>query len=355
MGRSGTSAVARMFASVGFFVGRDEELMEANEANPAGYWENLNVFQVNERILERLGGTWFDPPSEDELLAARGRVGPELRAVFEHLVSEADAAPLVIKDPRIGVMLPVWGEIIDEHLHPVLVIRDPAEIALSLERRDGTPTAFALASWQMHMSKVLHRLQGHVVTVAPYVALLGSTSNAARVLDSAVAHLTSDLAGRMCSYASLTAPDPALHRNDAADADHEQLLSVRQHALWNELAALAPGAQRVAVPESLLDCREVVRSSIRAETKRRAALQREHDLVRALDSERERTQGLEAQLSTERTRMLELSDAMARELTQAQDARAAQAATQRQLDVIISSRSWRYTGPLRRWKRGFPA
>jgi hypothetical protein len=61
MGRSGTSAVTRTFVSAAFFAGRDEDLMEATDANPTGHWENLYIRRVNEMVLDRLGGTWFDP------------------------------------------------------------------------------------------------------------------------------------------------------------------------------------------------------------------------------------------------------------------------------------------------------
>ena len=182
MSRSGTSAVSGMFAMAGFFAGREEDLLEATEANPAGFWENRNVWRLNESILERMGGTWFDPPDEDRQLAARAWATPELLAVFERIVEEASDAPVTLKDPRIGVMLPVWGEIIDDHLHPVLVIRDPIEIALSVSRRDGAPASFTLAAWQLHMTAVLRYLQRRVVTIAPYDQLLGSTELAELVV-----------------------------------------------------------------------------------------------------------------------------------------------------------------------------
>jgi hypothetical protein len=97
MSRSGTSAVTRMFAMAGFFAGRDEDLMAASDANPTGHWENLNVFRLNESILSRLGGTWFDPPEEDDQLAARAWATPELLAVFERIVEEAGNAPVAIR------------------------------------------------------------------------------------------------------------------------------------------------------------------------------------------------------------------------------------------------------------------
>ena len=36
-------------------------------------------------------------------------------------------------------MMPLWQPVIEGVLHPVVVIRDPVEIARSLRLRDGTP------------------------------------------------------------------------------------------------------------------------------------------------------------------------------------------------------------------------
>lgn len=172
MGRSGTSAVTRMFTSTGFFAGRQDDLMPATEANPTGHWENLGVWRAKERVLEKLAGSWFDPPSASAQLAAREWAVPLLRSEVDRLLSESGHRPVAIKDPRINVMMPLWGAIIWERFHPVLVIRHPVEIALSLQRRDGTPPMFALGGWELHMTTLLAELDGRQVAVAPYARLI---------------------------------------------------------------------------------------------------------------------------------------------------------------------------------------
>lgn len=351
MGRGGTSAVTRMFVSAGFFAGRNEDLMEATEANPTGHWENLNVWRANESILSRLGGTWFDPPPEDQQRAARAWATSELLAVFERLLDEASNAPVAIKDPRIGVMLPVWGEIIDDRLHPVLVIRDPIEIALSLNRRDGTPTSFTLAAWQLHMTTVLRYLQRQVVTVAPYARLLGSTHLADLVVSSTVGHLRDDLASHVKSISSLIAPDPKLHRNHVSPGDHEKQMSLHLLELWNELASLDPGDQRIDVPENLLECGPAVRGSVRAETERQALWTRVQAAEQASAAERERIGVLTLELAGERERIRALSTDLADARAQAETAQAAQLGAEGWLDAIQTSTSWRVTAPLRACKR----
>ena len=142
MGRSGTSVVTGLFAAAGYFVGADTDLLPANEGNPAGYFENRNTLELNDAILTELDGNWFAPPSEERMVEERERYEPRLRAAFEALRAEAHDAPVAIKDPRMQVMLPLWEPIIGDRLYPVMVVRDPLEIAVSLARRDGTPVPF---------------------------------------------------------------------------------------------------------------------------------------------------------------------------------------------------------------------
>jgi hypothetical protein len=330
MGRSGTSAVTRMFATAGFFVGRDEDLMGATEHNPTGHWENLDVWRVNENILSRLRGTWFDPPPEDQQLAARAWTTPELLAVFERLVAQANDAPVVLKDPRIGVMLPVWADIVEDYLHPVLVIRDPIEIALSLNRRDGSPISFTLAAWQLHMTTVLRHLQRRVITVVPHGELLGSIQPAELVIESTLRHLRDDLAGHIRSTSSPIVPDPELHHNHASPGDHEQLLSLRQLELWSELASLDPGDHQIGVPERLLECAPAVLNTVRAESERHALLRRVQQAEQYAATERERSEALALELSREGERVRSLSTDLA---------------------ALQRSASWRITAPLRACKR----
>ncbi len=364
MGRSGTSAVTRMFVSAGFFAGRDEDLMGATDANPTGHWENLNVWSVNEMILDRLHGTWLDPPGEDQQRAARAWATPALLSVFERIVAEADSVPVVIKDPRIGVMLPVWGEIIENRLHPVLVIRDPIEIAFSLLHRDGSPISFTLAAWQVHMVSVLRHFRRKVVTVAPYTALLGFAAAAQELVNSAATHLRDELAGSLEATSAIV-PDPALHHNRASPGDHEHALTLRQLELWTELANLAPGDQEVSVSDELLEVPRVVLGSVRGETERSAIWARAQHaqeteiatqeriavLTLELAAQRERHASLNDELARQRDRIADLSTDLERQQRRAQAAESAHLRAEGWLDALQRSASWRITAPLRACKR----
>jgi hypothetical protein len=172
MSRSGTSAVTEMFHRSGFHVGRDEDLMAADYSNPRGYFENLRVFTENERILAESGGSWIDPPSAEALLAHGEQTRAALRELLEQMCLESPGNPIAVKDPRIGVLIAVWKPAFQDLLHPVIVVRHPVEIAMSLSRRDATPIPVVIAAWELHMAGLLAALQGEPVTVVQHAELL---------------------------------------------------------------------------------------------------------------------------------------------------------------------------------------
>ena len=53
MGRSGTSAIARVLALCGASL--PQSLLGPNEGNPRGYWEPLEALHINEEFLSQ---TW---------------------------------------------------------------------------------------------------------------------------------------------------------------------------------------------------------------------------------------------------------------------------------------------------------
>lgn len=322
MGRSGTSAVTAMFVRAGFFAGTDEDLLPANEANPAGYYENLGVYRANEELFARIGGDWFDPPPASAQLAAREWATPILRDSLHGLVEHADGAPIVVKDPRIGVLLPLWGDILSGRLHPVLVIRDPTEIAQSLYRRDGTPPAIALGAWELHMTAVLAYLDGRRAAVVHYASLLEQPGLAEAIVGAASASLDQALTGAIRADDAAGALAGGLRRNRAGAADRSEQLTRRQLELWEWLSGLESGEQRLEVPQSLQRPSDASLETVRAATSWAGA--------KAVAASRA---ALERELADERARRLVAEQRLAE--------------LDRRYNEIVASRSWRLTGALR--------
>jgi hypothetical protein len=132
MMRTGTSVVAGILDLLGVRFGPPEYLLEPNVANPAGFWEHKGIIALNDELLRRLGGTWYEPPSPPLGWQERPDLD-DLRARATALL-ETDLAPHDVwawKDPRTCLTLPFWLALVPD-LVPVLCLRRPADAARSL-------------------------------------------------------------------------------------------------------------------------------------------------------------------------------------------------------------------------------
>ncbi len=129
--------------------------MPPHPDNPAGYWENLDVMEINDLILERLGGGWDFLPPEIE-------PGWEQRPELDHL---RDRALKLIegfgvqeiwgwKDPRFCFTLPFWLALLPD-VKVVVCLRHPLDVAASLKRRNGFSPAFGAHLWMEHYRQLL--------------------------------------------------------------------------------------------------------------------------------------------------------------------------------------------------------
>jgi hypothetical protein len=153
MHRSGTSSMAGALIRLGGTAPLN--LMPPTEDNPKGYWESTLLMTLNDEILAAGGSHWqdwrqFDPTRIDAAAAfalkerARSAVAGEF----------GDARLAVIKDPRMCRLMPFWSLVFREadwSVRPVLQLRSPLEVALSLNRRDGIPLGLGCHIWLRHV------------------------------------------------------------------------------------------------------------------------------------------------------------------------------------------------------------
>ena len=172
MHRSGTSALAGAFESMGFEVGPNDDVMPADIGNPEGYFELLSIVRANDDLLSHFGGRWDSPPdflpdwTNDEAAiefvdTARGMI----RELFE-------SNHYLLKDPRISLLLPVWRQVTNGRDCAVVIVRDPLEVAASLSRRNGLPILTGLALWATYNRATLRDLEGARVHICSYADLL---------------------------------------------------------------------------------------------------------------------------------------------------------------------------------------
>jgi hypothetical protein len=153
MHRSGTSATARVVNLLGADIAR--ELMPAIPGNnDRGFWESKAVHDIHESLLKALGSAWDDPlPLPDQWLESE--VARQAKRALAQVVTKdfAGSRLFVAKDPRLSRLLPLWLDLLDElKIEPVVVVsvRNPLEVAASLERRDRLPRAKSLLMYLRH-------------------------------------------------------------------------------------------------------------------------------------------------------------------------------------------------------------
>ena len=159
MHRSGTSLLAELLDKCGVF-GNDESL-PADSRNPRGYWEYAPLVHFNRRLLASIGSHSFLPPADEDdlVLCARASELPwKNEAARLASAMRAHDRAWYWKDPRLAVTFPFWQQFWGEPAF-VIAVREPFDIARSLQKRDGLPISAGLLLWQRYMMRVLRNTE----------------------------------------------------------------------------------------------------------------------------------------------------------------------------------------------------
>ena len=150
-GRSGTSAVARLVHESGISVGND--LIEPDEFNAEGYFEERLVVMMNDALLNDVGlHRWFSVATRTEILAAAHARADMMREI-------AAAATPAWKDPRFSWTLEAWMELLPEPPRVIVCLRSPDEVVASTLRYYGLggdePTRAVEHGWRAEYERLL--------------------------------------------------------------------------------------------------------------------------------------------------------------------------------------------------------
>jgi GT2 family glycosyltransferase len=154
MHRSGTSMVAHVLAEAGLDVGPESDFLPADAANADGYWENRRFLALDDAVLGALGGGWDAPPVAPRGWEDHDALEPLARDARALVHDLALAEPWGWKNPRTSLTFPFWRRIVPG-LHVVVCVRNPVEVALSLQRRGATSPALALELWREYNQRII--------------------------------------------------------------------------------------------------------------------------------------------------------------------------------------------------------
>lgn len=152
MHRSGTSALTGALGLCGGTLPGD--LMPAGKDNMKGFFESTRIVKFHDKLLGAFGSRWDDPLPVRPALFDTTEAADASLELANLLSLEFNAhAPLVVKDPRMCKLLPVWVEALDLlgwRFVAVLPLRHPLEVTASLQRRNALDEYHGLAMWMHH-------------------------------------------------------------------------------------------------------------------------------------------------------------------------------------------------------------
>lgn len=190
MHRSGTSSLTRVLNLMGSDLPA-HMLPAQDKDNDLGFWESKPVMELNDKILTEAGSFWSGWTAVDVAAFPEDRSEDFAVRAQEVLRGEFGTSPLfVLKDPRLCRLTPFWAEALKrEKVTPafVLPIRNPLEVADSLQVRNHFPRSAALLAWLRHVLDAERSTRGHARVVTRYDSLLedwrACTARIARTLD----------------------------------------------------------------------------------------------------------------------------------------------------------------------------
>lgn len=198
MHRSGTSAYTHALEVLGFDLGVG--LCAPNEWNRKGQFEHPEINQLNDEILSHVGMSWDSVSCfkidivDPEIRKFRTRALQILEGKFKN------GGPRALKDPRIARLVSFWNDVLVEagfDVRYLLVIRNPLEVAHSLNRRDHFSILKGCWLWARYIVSVLEWLENscneNICVLADFDRLI---QDADRQLRNLAARLDSPLSMR---------------------------------------------------------------------------------------------------------------------------------------------------------------
>ena len=151
MHRSGTSSITRGLNLLGVYLGEEKDIVKPLPENPEGFWERYDIYYLHNRLLKTMKRDW----DATAPLPENWHKLDEIRSLKNELVGlvkkEFFGRPLWLwKDPRTCLLLPLWKDVLSGlgiGIKVVFVVRNPLDVARSLEKRNGFPLDKGLGIW----------------------------------------------------------------------------------------------------------------------------------------------------------------------------------------------------------------
>ncbi len=174
MHRSGTSALTRVLGLCGAAL--PQHKMAAAADNALGFWEPQPIVDAHDAFLREAGTGWDSMRHYPAALFATETAAACRRRLVDLTLREYGNAPLfILKDPRVSRLIPLWLPVLDALAAApriVIAVRNPLEIASSMRARDGWSEHRTLMLWLRYMLAAERDTRGLVRCFAGYEQLM---------------------------------------------------------------------------------------------------------------------------------------------------------------------------------------
>jgi len=171
MHRSGTSCITGVFHSMGAYFSSEKHAMKKDIGNPKGYFERVDSMVLNNHLLSESNSTWWQVSNfnlNNISTFNLNEIKKKYRIILEELNDEYF---WVTKDPRLCLIFPLLEDLFDDPIF-IHIYRNPIEVALSLNKRNGFPMSFGLALWEFYNKKAFSNSKGKPKILISYSDLL---------------------------------------------------------------------------------------------------------------------------------------------------------------------------------------
>lgn len=176
MFRSGTSMTAGILSRLGVDMG--EDVLEPSRANPTGYFEAKDFFQLSRNILRAAGGNAHEPPSRSSILAQEA----SFRRSIREAVAGRGASVWGWKDPSTCLTADLFLPVLPNP-HVVVCIRNADDVAASYAKMVDLLPEQILDLRQIYNDRIEEFLADHPSLPVCQIEFGALTTEPERVID----------------------------------------------------------------------------------------------------------------------------------------------------------------------------
>jgi len=155
-------------------LGEKSDLLEPNDDNKKGFFENHNVISQNIVLLKSQHCNWHLGLSEYDPKNIKEQDLKDFKTAAGTIIRELSAKkPFAIKDPRCCLTMDQWKLVVKKPII-VFVNRNPTDIANSLAKRNKFSVEFGLALWEKYVKQALKSTVGCEVIFVSFHKFLDS-------------------------------------------------------------------------------------------------------------------------------------------------------------------------------------